>query len=126
MGQPSARDRLAKAHNGMSGDEIAEHALALAAVVESQDQLLRNVVETAVQLRELVDVTIKVLTDVQTAVRRAQSLTSSHRKREARELVAEIAAMPLFRDQVEQFHASTFVPAEDAWPEIFSPKGTAQ
>jgi hypothetical protein len=120
----NARQKLAEAHAGMTADEIREHALALAGVVEGQDQLLRTVVETAVQLREFVDITREALLDIHTAVRNAQHLAQSRRKREARELINAIVELKVCRDRIEPFDTSAFVPAETAWPEIFSPKGT--
>jgi hypothetical protein len=57
---------------------------------------------------------------VQTVIRRIASLNASRRFKDARALVAEAAAMEVLKLQMPP--APVHVPAEQAWPEIYSPK----
>lgn len=89
----SAREILAAAHARMTPADIAAQALLMAAIVESQDGLIRSLFDTLAKCEGLVGTCTRTLSETSTLLRRAQSLNVANRKREARTLIAELAAV---------------------------------
>jgi hypothetical protein len=73
----TAREKVAEAQQYMEPDVIALHAQSIGAALEAADATCRKLV-TAFRSQLVI-------------IRRIQSLQASHRKREARELLAQLA-----------------------------------
>lgn len=120
--EKSARDQLAIAHVGMTPAEIAEHALCLAQCVESADEAKKATAEVCRDLIAGYENAVNQFGQLQMVVRRIASLNAARRYRDARKLAAELAAVKLVT--VKMPLAPVHVPAGQAWPDIFSPKGS--
>ncbi|MEQ1953602.1 hypothetical protein [Mesorhizobium sp. CN2-181] len=116
----TAAEKLAEAHKSMPPEDIAEHALALAMVVESQDNLIRSLVEDIDGCRTGVTNTVSAFRSMQIAVRTVASANASRRFSDARKMIAELADIPVMDEPV--IPAPLYIPAEESWPEIYSPK----
>jgi hypothetical protein len=115
----SAREKLAAAHKNMSPEDIADHALALAACVESSDEVNRVLVETLSHLITGYENAVNQIGAGQMIVRRIASLNAARRFKDARTLAADSAAIELVKLKMPP--APVHIPAESAWPEIYSP-----
>jgi len=122
-----ARHLLNDAHSGMTDDEISEHACCLAAVVASQDALIRVLLDDISCLSGELEAERKVCSDVAILIRQTASLQASHKKAAARELIRKLAASvgPLVGpEKVHCVDRSLFVAVGEAWPDVFTPKGS--
>ena len=117
---------LALAHQGMTPAEVAEHAVALAVVAASQDRLLRSLVISLMAIQRTAEMVNVTRQNQQIVLRRIVSLHSAGRKRAARDLLQEAAAIELAPEPLAAVDTSAFVLLLDAWPDAFNPKGTAR
>ncbi|RWC17049.1 MAG: hypothetical protein EOS51_18135 [Mesorhizobium sp.] len=103
----------------MAPEDIAEHALALATVVESMDETIRQqnaiISSTAVSFSNAVH----AFRQAQDAIRTVNTLNERRRFKDARELVTHAAGLDLV--EVPLVMPPKFISAEEAWPEVFSP-----
>ena len=120
----NARDRLAQAHQVMTPEEIAAHALELAEVLEATDKALASTYRAADSSRRAWQQIQSTFSNLVIGVRQAQSLIASHRKREGRKMLAKIASVvaPL---PTEPLDVPEHRPLSENWPDAFIPKGTA-
>lgn len=120
----AARDQLALAHERMMPGEIAEHALALADVVESQNEVVLFLLDLITKFETSLDTSDRTRIAAQTAMRQIASLFASNRKKAARDFLRDAAAVEMVRTDRPKVDRTRFVPADVAWPDIFNPKGS--
>lgn len=106
----------------MTLEEIAEHALCLAQCLESSDEANKSAAELCRDLIAAYENAVNQFGALQTVLRRITSLNAARRFKDARRLAAEAAAVELVT--VKMPLAPVHVPADEAWPDIFSPKGS--
>ncbi len=94
----TSRICLAIAHQSMTTDEIAAHALLLAALLDQQIALIDAQNTLVGTLAERLGSVQSVLTQLDGAVRAIQSRVENGQARRARQLLAELAAIPPLPD----------------------------
>lgn len=93
---PTARDHLAAAHARMTPAEIAAHALELIDLIAAREEVIAS---SAAALGSCAAAALRqnsLIRTMQTSVRQVVSLHASGRKRQAREMLAEMAGMEMF------------------------------
>jgi len=91
----TARQRLAAAHAAMTPDEIAEHALDLADILDAQTAAIASMRQSVTALIAANEQTVSTLRTFSMAVRRAHSLFAVGLVDEGRAMVEEIAAVSM-------------------------------
>ena len=90
---PYAADQLALAHARMTPAEIAANAIELAEALEMTSTVLTQSHEALKACNLLIEQLDQNVVGLHREIQRAQSLSARHRKAEARELIARIAAI---------------------------------
>ena len=126
MTPEEAKAALAAAHEGMTEAEIAEHATCLAMVVAGNDDAASAQFEGFATVTRTNDSLRKMARNIAICLRQVKNLNSAHRKGEARRLLDEMieATTPFLNDDTVGIEPFRPIAAEEAWPDIFTPKGT--
>ncbi len=93
-----ARIRLAAAHQRLTAEEVAQHALLLVALLEQQCTLIEKQHLLIGTLARSADLAAEVLKKRTVAIRAIQSRVENGQARTARQLLAELAAVPHAED----------------------------
>ena len=118
MTPEEGRAALARAHANMTPEEIAAHALALASVVASLDGLAGTLALHLVDARATAVEIAGRYRDLQITIRTIASLNAAGRRREAKQLAADLAALPVL-DLPAVPALDRYVPVAERWPEVF-------
>ncbi|RWA76891.1 MAG: hypothetical protein EOQ28_04195 [Mesorhizobium sp.] len=103
---------------------IAAHALRLATVIEGQDATTRILFDLVTSLEGALELSESARRQLQLTVRQIHSLTVSNRKKAARDLLREVAAVELPVIRPLPVDRSNMRLATEIWPTIFVPTET--
>jgi hypothetical protein len=118
----TARESLAAAHAAMSPEAIANHALALAVILEGNEVALAKIYELVDSLDAALEASERARAEAQIALRQVENLHSANRQEEAGDLLRQLAAVELPPTARPLIDRSLRVPLIEAWPDVFSPE----